>query len=172
MTNAMKKLIRLLAWVVLPCVFLMNCGGDDDITPAGYEYEFINQDLQGKINGQSWSYVDGVAEEDWVDASQERFEIGAEEMTDPCNEFVDGLRVLFSTPSAVGIYELRPIGHDDGSYLVNLFDPAETLNIFAGQGAIEILTLTDTEVTGRMDVYFDDDTHVNGNFTLPYCADD
>ena len=169
----MKKHFKFLSWILIPCFFLIACGGDDDDDDGGYIYSFKNQNLQGIINGKSWTFIDGEAEEDFFTAGKISIELGAVELTDPCNSFLEGLRVFFSVNNTIGIYELQfDFDNTDNSQTVTLFDPDDgNLNIIANQGAIEILTIEVDEITGRIDVYFDEETNVNGNFSVTYCTD-
>lgn len=78
--------------------------------------------------------------------------------------------MFFTVPNEVGLYKLS---FDLGSFsgqTVTLFDQQTVLNTIATTGAIEILTITDTEVTGRVDARADKDNFVNGNFTVSFCS--
>ena len=90
------------------------------------------------------------------------------ELVNICDEFIlSGLRVFFSLPKEVGVYELA-----FGSQSITLFDPAETLNIIIVDGAVEILSVDLQEggtVTGRIIGESDAQSFINGNFTAIYC---
>ena len=57
----------------------------------------------------------------------------------------------------------------EGSRTVTLFDDEEVMNVIATEGAVEITSVTDTHVTGRIDARADEDNFINGNFTVPLC---
>lgn len=153
---------------VFVLTLLLACGDDDDKN----SYSFKNQDLSGKIEGASWVYADGFVETGTYE-DEEILDITLTlEQEDPICEtlFQEGDRVFFFVPNAVGIYKLYfDLDSFDGQ-VVTLFDDEQTLNTIATKGAIEILTITDTEVTGRIDARADGKNHINGNFTVSFCA--
>lgn len=149
---------------------LMSCSDDDEKGPS---YSFKNQDLQGKIEGGSWTYADGYVETTTLEGVESlSVNLMLAQVDGACRNFsIEGDQVLFTVPNAVGVYKLN---FDLGSFsgqVVNLFDTETTLNTFATKGAIEILTVTDTEVTGRIDARADKDNYVNGNFTVSFCPE-
>lgn len=149
---------------------LMSCSDDDEKGPS---YSFKNQDLQGKIEGGSWTYADGYVETTTLEGVESlSVNLMLTQVDGACETFsVEGDQVLFTVPNEVGVYKLN---FDLGSFsgqVVNLFDTETTLNTFATKGAIEILTVTDTEVTGRIDARADKDNYVNGNFTVSFCPE-
>lgn len=156
----MKKL-----WVVVLLAIALGCGKDDP-KPS---YKFKNQTATGKIEGVSWTFVEGKAEDDGDNFS---IELMLDQTDSPCDVFAfpDGDLVMFTIPNVVGLYKLK-FSLSGGSDLrtATLFDSEETLNIIATEGAIEILTITASEVTGRLDVRSDDNNYINGNFTVSLC---
>ncbi|MEO9966057.1 MAG: hypothetical protein ABJF11_09725 [Reichenbachiella sp.] len=165
----MKTLARILFLSLI--IINFSCSDDDD--DGGPAYEFTNQNLQGQINGKSWSFVEGVAEVSPFDDTKLSIELGAEELESPCDLFaLSGLRVFFSIPHEVALTELN-FSLEEGGQTVTLFDPDGTLNIIATEGAVEILTITDTEVTGRIDAREGGggEDGVNGNFSVTYCSE-
>jgi hypothetical protein len=134
-------------------------------------YSFKNQEVSGKINNVAWAYADGFAD---------LFSSGSEPKVDiklflaqpskGCNVVsVSGNQVFFFLPAKIGLYPLSFNLSGGASYTATLFEKATTLNIIASTGAIEILTLSSTEVTGRIDARSDDKSFVNGNFKIAIC---
>ena len=151
----MKKL-----WVVF-AVVAIGCGKDDP-KPS---YEFKNQTASGKIEGVAWTFVEGRAEDNGDNIS---IDLMLEQSEAPCEifGFGEGDVVFFTIPNAVGLYKLQ-MGAN--SQTATLFDEDDFLNVIAVDGAIEILTITTTEVTGRLDVRSDSNNFINGNFTVTLC---
>lgn len=147
--------------------FLNSCGGSEDASPA---YDFKDQNMKGTIDGISWQVVSGKAEVS-TSANDKYFLNFSEKTIDnACNDFVfDGNRVFFSIPNAVGLYELQINTSTGDGQTATLFKGSEFLNIIATEGAIEILTITDALVTGRIDAKADSESSVNGNFSVPLC---
>lgn len=87
-----------------------------------------------------------------------------------CDIMPDGDRVFFTLPSNTGVHLLKFDFNDlEGSRTVTLFDDEEVMNVIATEGAVEITSVTDTHVTGRIDARADEDNFINGNFTVPLC---
>ena len=162
--NTFNKVSFLL--ILLSFVLITSCGDDEDNGP---KYEFKNQSLQGQIEGEAWVFSSGIAEVSFFDETDLSFELSSETFEDPCTEFIlDGQRLLFDVPATVGVYELS---FTENGHTVTLYNPDTNLNSIAVSGAVEILTITETEVTGRIDARTDSETFANGNFTVPFCAD-
>ena len=151
----MKTSIRLILISFSLCSILVitSCGGDDDSGPS---YDFIDQNLQGTIDGLSFTFGEGTVEETTIEGEQMiSFDLyhASEEFTDVCDffGFGDEVSVFFFAPAEVGIYELSLDLSTFSGQTVTLFNPDGAVNNIASIGAVEILTITDTEVTGRMD---------------------
>jgi hypothetical protein len=156
----MKKLIILLA------ILTMGCDKDDP-KPA---YEFKNQTATGEIEGESWVFVEGKAEDAGENLS---FDLMLDQAEAPCDifGFPEGDVVFFTIPNAVGLYKLKfSLSGGTDILTATLFDVEGTLNVVATEGAIEILSITDTQVTGRLDIRSDEDNYINGNFTVTLCS--
>ncbi|MEP1097104.1 MAG: hypothetical protein ABJG78_18465 [Cyclobacteriaceae bacterium] len=169
MKNHLKNAFTLL--VSFSLLFLVSCSKDDAADGPGYE--FIDQNAQGMIDGISFTFAVGTSEvrNDGEDLSVDFYDV-TEELTDVCGffGFGDSVSVFFSIPNAVGVYELSfSLDNLEDGRTVTMFNPAKTLNILATEGAVEILSISDTEVTGRIDARAGDGDAINGNFTLTIC---
>lgn len=160
-----KRFVRFLP--TLSLVLLLACGDDEDPKSS---YSFKDQDVSGEIEGDSWTYADGYVEESEFDGEEVLdITLTLEQDGSVCDIFTEGDRVFFFVPKAVGVYKLSfDLNSFDGQ-TVTLFDEEETLNTIATEGAIEILSISETEVTGRIDARSDGNNHVNGNFTVSFC---
>ena len=58
----MKRTAKLILYTsaLLTTLFITSCGKDDD--ESGPSYEFIDQNLQGTIDGQAFDFGEGEAE--------------------------------------------------------------------------------------------------------------
>ncbi|MEQ9404929.1 MAG: hypothetical protein RIM99_15160 [Cyclobacteriaceae bacterium] len=156
----------------LSLLFTISCSSDDEQAEAAYD--FIDQNAQGSIEGNDFNFGSGKISDS--NAENELFiklYDDSETFTDPCDalglgEFVN---VFFSIPKEVGLYELTAsFSIDEEGQTVTLFNPATFLNIVASDGAVEILTITAEQITGRIDARLDND-FVNGNFTAIFCSE-
>ncbi|HEX5171373.1 MAG TPA: hypothetical protein VFW11_19485 [Cyclobacteriaceae bacterium] len=157
---------RSLFFIVSLAVIISSCGDDEE--PA---YSFKNQNLSGKIGNAAWEFGDGYAEIFGMgDDSQLQFDLFIELDGEGCNVIPVGNEVLFSVPKKVGVYKLKADLSDmENSLFVNLFEEETTGHNLASKGAIEILTITETEVTGRIDASLDEMNTINGNFAVNIC---
>lgn len=153
---------------VLVLTLLLGCS-DDDAKKNG-AYSFKDQDLSGEIEGYSWTYADGLVNESTFD-DEEVLDITLTlgQAGSICESFPEGDRVIFFVPNTVGLYKLSfDLTSFDGQ-VVTLFDDEQTLNTIATKGAIEIISISETTVTGRIDARADGDNYVNGNFAVSFC---
>ena len=173
----MKNSTKLLLSILSLSFFLTTTSCDED--DPGSSFEFIDQNLQGTIDGLPYTFGEGTADAVNIDGENElSFDLldADENFTAVCDlfGFGDEVSILFSTPNEVGLYELFfDLSSFDGQ-TVTLLNPngegGVPNNIIASTGAVEILTITDSEVTGRIDARFDGDNTVNGNFTVIFCS--
>lgn len=159
----MKKIPLLLIGL---SAIVLSCG--DDEKPA---YSFKNQDLSGKIGNAAWEYGDGYAEIYGMENdSQLQIDLFIEVDGEGCDVIPEGNEVLFTVPNKVGVYKLKADLNDlENSLVVNLFEEETTMNHLASRGAIEILSITESQVTGRIDATVDDANLINGSFTVSIC---
>lgn len=149
------------------CLLLASCSSEVE-APA---YNFTDQNLAGMIEGVDWSYGDGYAD---ITGEEETAKLHVTLVLpsegEGCDILAEGDRVMFSFPKYEGLHILKVDYNDIGSSrTVTLFDSEETMNVVATQGAVEITSISDTEVKGRIDAHAYDDNFVNGNFTVPLC---
>lgn len=147
-------------------LFLISCNKDDEARPA---YEFKDQNLQGKIDGIDFNLGDGV-----VDLFNEELSFNLysdQESTAACDLFRFGefVQVFFTIPDETGLVELFINFSSGDGESVTMFNPDGSLNIIATVGAIEITEISQTTVSGRMDIKYDVNNYVNGNFTADFC---
>lgn len=151
----------LLSFFVVLTISVVACN-DDDAKPS---YSFTDQDAQGEINNESWTYADGFATADHfflITLTLEESKSGCDLSTVPERD-----RVSFITEFDTRVYEL---GTGSTVYTVTLTD-VENIgdNHIAVDGAIEITEVTATTVSGRLDARIDSRYFINGNFTVPIC---
>lgn len=155
-------------------IFISSCGSDDK-EDSGPAYEFLDQNLQGLIDGISFTYGEGTVEASSFEEGELSIDLyhSDEEITDICDFFGFGeeVSVFFSIPAEVGIYELFIDFESFDGQTVTLFNPDGAVNNIASIGAVEILSITDTQVKGRMDATLDGESTVNGNFTANFCPE-
>ena len=156
--------------LIILSAFVLSCSGDDN--DDAYKYSFKDRDLSGKIAGDNWTYADGRAEESTFD-DELMLDVSLILAQDvpACETFgVEGDEVFFFIPREIGLYKLS-VSLDFQGRTVTLLDKEDFTNYIAGEGAVEILSITETEVLGRMDVRYDGDNFVNGNFMVSFCPD-
>jgi hypothetical protein len=165
--NTMKNLL-----IATTILLILNVFGgcSDESAPA---YEFKDQNLKGKINNEPWNFVSGTA---FYSNQSGKLLVNllTLEIPDPCKYFLidgnfDENRLYFSTPYQTGIFKLF-INFDNGDeQTITLFDDSDHLNIISDDGAIEITSISDNLITGKIDARVDGESFVNGNFSIPLC---
>jgi hypothetical protein len=154
----------LLAGLLVSATLLFSCSKEDETS-----FSFKDQNLQGKIDGLPFNFGEGMVEDEddtflvslfHEDESLSACEIGLEEY----------VSAFFMVPKEVGIYKLYfNLSNFDGQ-VVTLFNPDGFQNNIATIGAIEILTITEGGITGRMDARMDSQNRINGNFSANFCV--
>lgn len=153
--------------LVLVLSLLLACSDDDDKKSS---YSFKDQVLSGEIGGDAWTFGDGFVEESEFDDEEILdFRLFLAHDGSVCS-VPDGDNVIFFVPRAVGLYKLSLNSSFEGQVVNMVEDDDIPINNIATEGAIEILTISETEVTGRIDARMDSDNHINGNFTVSFCA--
>jgi hypothetical protein len=164
MNKITKSIFLLLAGLAF------SCGGDED---EGYDYNVLDRDAAGEIDHEAWVYGDGYAEViDFGDGEELSIDLVLEQLQDGCDiSILEGNSVFFYAPNEEGLYKLKlDLNNPEGNRTVTLWKEDGSVNYIATEGAVEILSITPTQVTGRLDVKVDNDTFVNGNFTISLCS--
>ena len=171
--NSSAKFILLSIFSFL--LFLTSCNDED----SGPSFEFKDQNLQGIIDGIPFEFGEGTVESTFLNEGQLSFDLldQEEQYDNVCDiSFGDEVRVFFDAPNEVGVYELFFDLSSFNRRVVTLLNPngedGIPQNNIASSGAVEIITITDTQVTGRIDATLDGDNTVNGNFTAVFCKSD
>lgn len=168
----MKNLLSFLLKICCLCIILLisSCGKDD----SGPSYNFLNQNLQGTIDGISFNSKGGIVSEGFEEGDFSIRIYDSEEDGNVCDIFSsENVSIIFSITAEVGLYELSFDLNSFSGQTVTLLNPngegGIPQNNIATFGAVEILTITETELTGRMDARMDAENAVNGNFTVEFC---
>lgn len=140
---------------------LTACGGGDGYSAS----DIMDQVPQGRLDGQSWTMISAVVEEDAFDPDELSVDLYAEQV-DPCG-FGSGERIMFQVPRAVGEYPLK-FEFGGESRTVTFYVPPGS-NTIASEGIIVIESIDGTTITMGLVAHYDDDFTVNGRFTTKIC---
>lgn len=79
--------------------------------------------------------------------------------------------VFFSIPNEEGLYKLKFDfnGSASDNQTVTIFQEDGFFNCIAAEGAVEITTISETGVTGKIDARCDAGFFINGNFSVNFC---
>jgi hypothetical protein len=160
--------MRASSFLILSLAILLSC--NDEVEKPSHNFK--NQNLSGKIGNTSWTFNDGYADVYGIDEdSQVSFDLFQEaEEGEGCSALSKGNEVLFTLPNKVGLYLLNfELNDFESSIVVNLFEEDGYVNHLASTGAVEITSISETQVSGRIDAKIDDKSFVNGNFTVNIC---
>ncbi len=163
--------IKYFFFFTLP-LLVISCGDDEE---TGCTYN--STQIEGKIENEDWAFANGEARFYMDFDGTERIDIEmysiASGVTDPCAQSSpDFKRIFFSIPKVVQERELNfsfSGGNEEDQQTVTLFDPVTFLNVIVSEGCVEIQTINDTQVTGRMNITSGPDNFMNGTFTLQVC---
>ncbi|MFW5759757.1 MAG: hypothetical protein ACOCXH_02115 [Cyclobacteriaceae bacterium] len=166
----MKKLSFLLS-LVIAITFLSACSSEDGDPSA--TYDFKEQIAQGQIEGEAWTFEAGKAllteDQDGNPIYSIKMYSNNETITEVCSFFgAEFDEVFFSLPTEIGVYKLS--FSSSNSRTVTLFDRENIMNVIASDGAVEIIAISETQITGRADIRSGNDNFINGNFTLEICG--
>lgn len=172
MNNQLKSILLTLG--LFSVLFISSCGSDDESGPS---YAFIDQNLQGIIDGISFESKGGYFDEGFESGTFSIRIYDTSEEGNVCDIFgSEFVSILFSIPDEVGLYELSFNLESFSGQTVTLLNPngegGVPQNNIASIGAVEILTISETELTGRMDATLDAENTVNGNFTIIFCTEE
>jgi hypothetical protein len=145
----------------LGLLLVAGCGVGGD---GGGGAAMSSQTLAGKIGGQVWKFGTGetmaalsTSEQLWVDLYAGRFEscvaLGAPDNAD---------MVTMMMPRAPGSYDL-------GNNLKTLYTSRSGANYVATSGRLVIDSVTATTITGGMNITYNGENTVNGQFQATIC---
>ena len=134
--------------------------------PAGFDEEIQEQSLQGLINGVDWIFGSGVAN---YDSGNDEYLIRlyAEQVADPCNLQTDVNKILAGLPNQVGPYALS-LGGRTVTFVENREDDSP-MNFIAIEGEVEVYSVGLDTIEAGMAVLANENTWVNGKFTVTIC---
>lgn len=165
--------LKQLVWCVLSCALMFSifsCSSDDDNPQNTCTPEFASGTATGMFMGSIFTFVEGTASENFADSTEFRFTLyGEEVMGDACDGFnfdKPDLSIIFSVPKEVGVYNL-------GSEYTVTFNDASVVNQVNADaaicGAVEIISVSNTEIMGRLDADANEASMLNGVFTVERC---
>lgn len=174
MNNLQVKLrlpycLRSVLPVLIIVLSVLSCGEDDG---KKKDHSFKDQDAQGKIAGNNWTYASGKFR--YSDDGESIYITLYNATEDPVCATSATAFIDISFPAEPGLQEIENPGSPPVVVLLHELTVDTGAGPYMGvgkKGAVEILTITDTEVTGRMDVRESNNSFVNGNFTVSFCPE-
>lgn len=132
--------------------------------------EYIEEPVSGAIFDTDFSEPKGIVEEYALGDDEYIFRFYIESEGEECeitNEG-EGYMINFVLPmeDLEGEYNL---GVGEGDYAVTFTQEGEMSATAVTCGGIEITSVTDTHISGRIDAHYDSENTMNGEFTLPIC---
>ncbi|WP_258104421.1 hypothetical protein [Marinoscillum sp. MHG1-6] len=160
------KQFKTAIFTLFTAVVLLSCSDEE----KGPKYEFKDQNLQGKIDGQAYNYGEGTV--DFSTEGKMSFDLFSDqETTAACDQFGFGDFVVafFTMKKNEGLVELVLDFNGGTSQTVTLLNPDNFINYVTTEGAIEITSIADSVVVGKIDARMDENNYINGNFTATVC---
>lgn len=149
----MKKLI-IYVFLITTLVFIASaCNSDDgsDMAPVS------DAPLTGMVNGKEFSALGGKA----FHSGENEMSINITNIEAGCNSSI------LDYDLQISVYVL----HETGSHkdLNVAFHAAGVTTINNFSSMVDILSITDTLISGKIRSKWDMDNYVEGSFTIPYC---
>lgn len=125
-------------------------------------HSFAENSLVGKINGKDWTFRSGIAKETGTPGKVQLTFWNTSE-SNPC-AFTDGSmrQVRTTIAKEVGTYTVK----DGQKIILDAYDAEYA----AKKGKIIIAKIEDGIIYGSVDIKYDSDNEVKGDFEIPLCA--
>ena len=151
---------------LLGLIFAAGCGGGEMGSGGGGTTTTVStQTLTGKIGGQPWTFATGetnaalsTTDQYWVDLYAATF--------DQCVAFgapTDADEVIMMMPKTPGTYNVS-LGMN-----ATLYSASSSFNYVATRGVLIIDSVTATTITGGLNITYNNDNTVDGQFTASIC---
>jgi len=142
---------------LLALVAAVGCGGGNE----GGSATIAATPLSGKIGGQSWSL--GTAETDIILSSSTHFDVSLYSDTFTARNGSSSTYTYLNLgmPATPGDYAITLQGDATANFVVG-----DTQNLIPSSGHLMIDTITSTTITGGINVSFNSDNAVDGQFTV------
>jgi len=145
---------------LLALVAAGGCGGSSD----GGSATIAATPLSGKIGGQSWSL--GTGETDIILSSSTHFDVSlySDTFTACSGSSSTDTYLNVGMPATPGDYAITLQGDATANFVVGGIQ-----NLIPSSGHLMIDTVTSTTITGGINVSFNSDNAVDGQFTITVC---
>jgi len=151
--------------VAAGCSSSSRTSGNSDNNPSTGNIAISTQHLSGKIGGQAWSL--GTAETDSFLTTTDRFFVNMySETFTACSTdsaTANSNRLILNLPKTTGSYNLS-ISLIETFYVASTSD-----NLGAISGRIQIDSVTAATITGGLNMTFDSENTVDGQFEVAVC---
>jgi hypothetical protein len=155
--------MRKISVALVLATFTVGCGDDGSDGNGGESATIATGAVTGKVGGQPWTLataqVDAFLSDQnfWVDLSAEALA--------SCNDFGSGNALILTVPKNVGTYSLSLMLN--GTFVVE--GGAQTENLIATQGSLRVDEVTSALVRGGVNMTYDADNSVSGEFEAIVC---
>lgn len=143
-------------------ILLSGCGND--------EIQLPDKQLEGVINGESWSYKSANA---YLASSDFQYRIrflsSKESVSDPCTlpaPTLTHVKAIFKP--AAGSFFVSPHALDDNQVQVS-FEISASQNLIAQSGFMEIYAIDNQVIIGYLEASFGEENKVEGSFEIRRC---
>ncbi len=147
----MKKILKITTAVLFGLTVMTGCSDSDD-------NDISDRPLQGKVFGETFVAKGGKAFD-----SGDEISVHITTTVVGCESYVNDYDLTISTyvPAKVGSYDdINVVFGKDGETPLNYLD-----------GDVEVVSITDTTVTVKIEADSSDNNDVEGIFTVSYCTE-
>jgi hypothetical protein len=142
-----------------------GCGGGDDGNKTSSNVTISSQPLTGKIGGQAWSL--GTAESDSFLSTSDQYWVDMyAETIAPCGSgawATSSNRLIANLPKTAGSYNMSLALN--ATFCIS----SSNDNLVATTGRIQIDSVTPSTITGGLNITYDADNSLDGQFEATIC---
>ena len=151
--------------LILSGIFLLSACGKDEV-------ELPDEVLQGKIDGEEWTYKSANA---YLESADFRYKVtflsSEETVSDPCalrSTAKRHITAFLRFPEYEGNYTISPQLVNDNEVVVT-FNADISGSLIASSGFMSIFAIENRVVFGYLQAVLDDDNTVEGSFQIRLC---
>jgi len=130
-------------------------------------YEFKDQEVQGRIQGQPWEIQDAVARFSLSNEDTLLLQLNDTTLGLPCDYLISNAGARFTIPCKTGIYILSSKAIQYQS--VSIYEGGTSLEALAGAIEITLIDTANAVIEGKIDATYDGQNQLNGHFSAHWC---
>ncbi len=159
------KSIRFFTLLILSIFVFFSCTFEVSDDDDNQFCNFSSNNASGKLNNATWTYQGGYANIGGSLMTIRMFGMDEDISGGICNLTLGSNdRIFFDVPAAVGEYELNNNGGT-----ITMYDTDGNVNYLISNGCMQVVSITDTEVTMNFNIGSENDYFLEGVAVITIC---